>query len=203
METITVSYQVIEKDFTWWDKAKRKRRSLLPRAKDFLATAREKIKETASAIAFFFKRCNDYAARVNEIYQDLREDWEMGFMQFLFGPPTAQTNEAAGNYTEFSTGNVASSMMGAVVGQNGFVSEEQVAQFQEIAQNAKENTKRVKAAVKAIEKVSANETEVSRLVYQVLSKLESDSFKRSEYQAKRRQDHQLMQKKCRNLRRGL
>lgn len=166
--------------------------------------------EIVQAIATFLKDCNRYAAKAYETVNDIKKDWNMekNFLQktadFLFGPtPTEQLAETESCPIDFSTGNIANQMAGTVVAQRGFISEEQVGQFQQIAQNAKENTKRVKSAVKAIGTVSSSETETSRLVYQILSKLESDSFKRSEYQAKRRQQHQLMQEKFNSLRKGL
>ena len=93
--------------------------------------------------------------------------------------------------------------MGALISQRGFVSEEQVSQFQEIAKNAEANAKRAKTALEAIKKVSGAETEVTREVYKVLSTLEKDAFKRSEYQAQRRKENQIMQGKFSSLRRGI
>lgn len=126
-----------------------------------------------------------------------------GIIDFFFGPPVQQQQGPGGNYTEFSTGNVAGSMMGAVVSQNGFVSEEQVEQFGAIAQNSTENLKRLDAALKAISKVSSNETEAAKQVYKVMSQLEKDAFKRSEYQYQRRREHRIFEEKFNNLRKGL
>jgi len=121
---------------------------------------------------------------------------------FLLGPQGDL--EASTDYpTDFSTGNVAGQMMSAVMSQRGYVSEEQTAQFQEIAKNAEANAKRVKTALEAIKKVSGAETEVTKEVYKVLSALEKDAFKRSEYQAQRRKESQIMQEKFRDLRRGV
>ena len=213
MTTITVKYQVIESDFTWWDKFKRFGRSLVAKTKNFIAAVWRKTWEAADAIAKFFDQphtaSNRFVDEVAEIFTQIKQDWEGEDMisqiaNFLFGPPPGQNlPEAAGNYTEFSTRNVAGQMMGAVVSQNGYVSEEQVEQFGAIARNSDENFKRLKVVLAAIQKVSSNETEMSKEVYRVMHKLESDAFKRSEYQYNRRREHSLMQEKFSNLRRGL
>ena len=121
---------------------------------------------------------------------------------FLLGPPASET-EQAGNYTEFSTGNVSGSMMGAVVSQNGYVSEEQVEQFAAIAQNSTENLKRLKTVLSHIKTVDGNETEMTREVFKGMDALDRNAHKRREYEAKRRQEHKSLQQKYNNLRRGI
>ena len=209
-EPISVAYQVISSDYTRWDKAKRFGRSLLPKAQKIFSGIRDKLATVKDAIARFFsqlrKASNHYYSEVtsilNEIKNDLSGGEDMGLMTFLFGPPV-QPQEQTGNYTDFTTGNVAGSMMSAVVSQQGFVSDEQVEQFGEIAKNSEANLKRLKVALDAIKRVSGNETEATKEVFAVMKQLERDSFKRSEYQAQRRKESQILQEKFSNLRKGL
>lgn len=205
MEPITVSYQVISSDYTRWDKLKRFGRSLCNFTKRKITDWKQALAQLFRNLSKGFNRCY---SEVLEIVSDIKNDWdnEMELLtkigNFLFGPQGDL--EASTNYpTEFSTGNVAGQMMSAVISQRGYVSEEQTAQFQEIAKNAEANAKRVKVALEAIKKVSGAETEVTKEVYKVLSALEKDAFKRSEYQAQRRKESQTMQEKFRDLRRGI
>lgn len=212
MEPITVSYQVISSNYTRWDKVKRFGRSLAAKAKNFLAAAKEKITDCKHAIAKLFRnlsqQCNRCYCQTWETVSNIKNDWDNDMElltkigNFLFGPQGDL--ETSTNYpTEFSTGNVAGQMISAVISQRGYVSEEQTTQFIEIAKNAEANAKRVKVALEAIKKVSGAETEVTKEVYKVLSALEKDAFKRSEYQYNRRREHRIMEEKYNNLRRGL
>lgn len=202
METITVNCQVISSDFTWWNKTKRFGRSLPLKAKSFWQTAREKIGEAIGALATFIERCNNCAATATDIFKDVKEEANMGLMQFFFGPP-ATTQAGNSDYVTFESHNTADAMMGAIRQQNGFVSEEQLDQFQEIGTNIEANAKRLHQALEIIKKSSGTETASAKEIYSVMHLLEKNAFKRSEYQTKRREESQILQEKYNNLRKGL
>ncbi len=216
-QTVTVAYQVISSDYTKADKLKRWGRALKSKANNFYQQAKAKTVDlfgkAKEAIAAFFdklyKTSKATYSEVTSIINDIKEDWEGGdtmglFSQlgdFLLGPPQGvQQSAGTGNYTEFTSHNTSEQMMSAITAQNGFVSEEQLEQFVEIGTGIEANAKRLHQALEIIKKSSGTETAGTKEIFQVLNLLEQNAYKRSEYQAKRRQDSQILQEKFKGLR---
>lgn len=210
MKCYEVSATVISSDFTFADKSKRFGRSLWHKTQSFFFKAKDKASGFKDAIAHLLtklsktsKRCYDEVRDIiDDINQDLSGREDMGLVEFFLGP-IDNAEQPGGNLTSFTPTNAAGSMMGAVTSQGGVISEEQLENFAAIATASTENVKRLKDALKHIGTVDGNETETTKLVFQQLNQIDRNAHKRREYEAKRRQESQVLQAKYDNLRKGL